>query len=119
MDLEQYLSINKNIRPVFITGNREKSKSIEDNVVARCVIELKHKELCPSRSSTSADIEDKLQVYVDGVCVEKMDSIDDLDEYFNEIIPENADVFIDISSTGVRLLSIILSNLVLTIRKYN
>lgn len=119
MDLEQYLSINKNIRPVFMTGSREKSKSIEDNIEARCVIELRHRELCPSWSSTSADIEDELQIYVDGTCIEGMDSIDELDEYFKEIIPENADVFIDISSTGVRLLSIILSNLVLTVRKYN
>ena len=112
MVLESFCALNKGKSPVFITGQREDSKTVEHNIAPQCVIELRHREFCPSWSSTSADIEDEIQVLVNGVCIADMDSIDELDKYFVQIIPDDVDIFIDISSTGVRLLSIILSNLV-------
>ena len=111
MELERFLSMRQNKMTAFISGNRKVTVQVESVLKPDRFIELKHSEVYTSWSSTSADIVDRIKVNCDGNCMEEINSSYELEEYLDSLLFDGMDIFIDISSMGVRLLSIVLANI--------
>lgn len=115
-DLSHFNSCTDGVPPVFITGKRNNSQNVEASLGANYVIEFVHSEEYTSSSSTSADIVDKIGIYVNGECIAKEITLEEFEQKLWNILPNN-NIFIDISSMGVRLLAIVLSNLVFVLER--
>lgn len=111
MNLKQYASACAGKPLVFIASYRGRTKKVQAELGVTQIIELKHEESYTTSSSTSADIKDCIEIYSNGQCMKKLNSADELELYFLDVLQGNAAVFIDITSMGVRLLAIVLSSL--------
>ena len=111
MELERFLSMRQDKMTAFISGNRKATVQVESVLKPDRFIELKHSEVYTSWSSTSADIVDRIKVNCDGTCMEEINSSYELEECLDSLLFDGMDIFIDISSMGVRLLAIVLANI--------
>lgn len=73
-------------------------------------VEIEHRMSATSQSSTSASINDKIIVYINGMRRKEFDSTS-LGELFTELRNYSANLLIDISTMGVRLLALLLTSL--------
>lgn len=121
MELDNFLSICQGKTTAFISGNREITEQVESKINPDKTIEVRHNESYTSWSSTNADIIDKIKVSCDGACCAEVNSSDELEVCLDSLLEDGMDVFIDISSMGVRLLSIVLANIffLLKLKKNN
>ena len=110
MGIEGFLSIHQGKKSAFISGNRQITELIERKINPDRVIEVQHNESYTSGSSTNAEIIDRIKLNCDGNRFAELSSSDELEECLDELLVDGMDVFIDISSMGVRLLSIVLAN---------
>lgn len=111
MSLKQYASACAKMPPVFIAGYGGRTKKVQEALGVSQVIELKHEEGYTTSSSTSADIKDCIEIYINGECTRKLSSADEVEPYFLSVLQKDTAVFIDITSMSVRLLAIVLSSL--------
>lgn len=110
MSLEDYASLCKEKPPVLIAGGGG-TEAVQEKLGPTLTIKLIHKEQYTSFYSTSADIKDHIELYCNGQLETTLESADGLEACLSKVLPDNTAVFIDISSMGVRLLAIVLSNL--------
>lgn len=112
MSLEQYISTYKNKAPVFISAHKSQTKQLQEKLGCMSVFGIDHKAKYTSSSSTSADIIDCLEIYKNGDLYVSLKDPNELESFFSEILSDDTPIFMDITSMGVRLLAILLSNLV-------
>lgn len=112
MGLESFLAIRDKERMcTFISGNRTVTSQVERQILPDRIIELQHNETYTSSSSTNADIVDRIMIICDGASTAEVNSSYELENCLDDLLSDGIDVFIDISSMGVRLLSIVLANI--------
>lgn len=114
MSLEQFLAIQKKKGSILISGDSAASSAVRHRLQPERTINLAHREIYTSWSSTCADIVDKIAISCDNQSIVEISSSAELEECLNDLISDSIDVFIDISSMGVRLLSIVLANMMYT-----
>lgn len=113
ISLEEYLK-HVQIPPVFVRyrGEGSRTLAIDERIKSKAiVVELIHRMQPTSRSSTSASINDEIEIYFNNK-FERKCTQEELSDVFVALRQFSPDLFIDISSVGVRLMALIMFSLV-------
>lgn len=116
ISIDEFSSIPLENPPALLVMYGDDAEILKNSLCPSSIIEIKHEEVYTSSSTTSADIQDIITVYYEGKDT-YLPIIDDLEDFFVDVIPPNTAVFLDITNMGLRLLSILISNLVYALEK--